>query len=213
MKRRKRSATSESRTSNGKAKPQVLVSREHDRNLDIVDRPALDTLTSSRGKNLVKHLMVVGNTSQFIGEQSSNMTHKWLCYLRVKTKSIMLVEKLVRKVQFHLHSSYKPNDIVDVDKPPFQIIRRGYAEFMIEVLVFFIDEVHKPVKICHHLHLDKKLSGHQSMGRETLCVFWLRDIFGEEIRGTNMEESAVSHCLLDHDYFKMISHSDGFLFR
>lgn len=131
------------------------------------DAGKLVQLTSSRGRNQLKHTIVVGNTSQFIKQQtSSDITHKWMCY--VKTKSCIPIERLVKKVRFHLDPSYKPNEVIDVASSPFQLTRRGHSDFTIKLEIFFKDEIQlKPVQIHHQLMLDKRLSGHQVLGNET----------------------------------------------
>lgn len=166
-------------------------------------------LTSSRGKNQLKHTIVVGNTSQYINEQpsSSDITHKWMCYVRVK--SSVPIERLVKKVRFHLDSSYKPNDVIDVASPPFQLTRRGYGEFGLKLSIFFHDDVQmKPVQVFHQLSLDKKLTGHQTLGNETTTELWTKNFLNEEeerkisIQATNEENQRPSHHLMDHDYCK-----------
>lgn len=183
----------------------MLETKKLKREIGILNPPAKDLairLTSSRGKLNVKHSMVVGNTSQFIGDQSGDLPFKWMCYLR--TTSAVPIEELAEKVQFHLDSSYKPRDIVKVDTPPFQIIRRGYGEFTLKVIVVFKDKFQmKPVQIYHRLRLDDKLSGHQSLGGETLSEFYTRDIFNREIQEIKAEESAIDRIFRDHDYFKI----------
>lgn len=144
-----------------------------------IQEPTAIKLTSSRGKNQQKHIIVVGNTSQYIKpEPSSEITHKWMCYLR--TKSPTPIECLVKKVRFHLDPSYKPN-IIDVTSPPFQLIKRGYGEFSVQLLIFFKDEVKlKPVQIHHQLLLDKRLSGHQVLGNETITEVFTNDFIDPE---------------------------------
>lgn len=97
-------------------------------------------VNSSRGRNVSKHLLVVGkyilfidicdsrnhcrqlkhfpsgNTSKYVGDEekdsSTNVTHKWLIYIAMKTTTP--IESIVSKVRFFLHESYKPNDVVEV---------------------------------------------------------------------------------------------------
>lgn len=185
-----------------KIKPSKAVSA-----LQFIEPPSTlqhPQLTSSRGKNQLKHTIVVGNTSQYMHEQSnSNITHKWMCY--VKTKSSVGVERMVKKVRFHLDQSYKPNDVVDVTTSPFQLTRRGYGEFPIKVLIFFKDDLQlKPVQIIHQLNLDTKYSGHQTLGNETVSELWTRNFLLDECGSTKPIEPQLecrSH-LMDHNYYK-----------
>lgn len=161
-------------------------------------------LTSARGRNQLKHTLVVGNTSQYIHEQpsSSSITHKWMCY--VKTKSAIPIERLVKKVIFHLDPSYKPNDVVDVHTPPFQITKRGYGEFVIKLLIHFIDDVDlKPVQIFHQLSLDKSCSGHQVLGNETVSELWTANNLSDTT--SKSEEIQLPTHLVDHDYCRDMS--------
>ncbi|KAG4076946.1 hypothetical protein HA402_015933 [Bradysia odoriphaga] len=134
----------------------------------------IEKINSSRGRNQTSHLIVVGNTSKYIGDEKSanEVTHKWLVY--IKTKTPVGIEDMVSKVRFFLHPSYKPNDVIEVDSPPFQISRRGWGEFPIRVQLYFHEIINqKPLQIIHNLILDKKMTGLQTMGAETVVEVWL----------------------------------------
>jgi transcription initiation factor IIF auxiliary subunit len=173
------------------------------------ETPEVVQLTSSRGRNHLKHTIIIGNTSQYISEQSSSsITHKWMCYL--KAKSAVPIERLVKKVRFQLDSSYAPNDIIDVNSPPFQLTRRGYGEFPIKLLIFFKDEVNlKPVQFHHDLILDKKFSGHQTLGSETVSELWTRNFLTQDENEKRkndadlIESEKRTNLLNDHDYCKL----------
>lgn len=131
-------------------------------------------INSSRGRSQTKHIIAVGNTSKFIGVEDSKdqVTHKWLVY--VQSKSETPIQDIVQKVRFFLHPSYKPNDVVDVTSPPFILLRRGWGEFLMRVLLFFYPETNqKPIQIFHNLVLDKSKTGLQAMGAETTIEMWL----------------------------------------
>lgn len=58
---------------------------------------------------------------------------------------------------------------------PFQISRRGWGEFPIRVQLYFHANIQqKPLQIFHNLVLDKKLTGLQTMGAETVVEMWLK---------------------------------------
>uniref|UniRef100_A0A1B0CRV5 Putative transcription initiation factor tfiid subunit 14b n=1 Tax=Lutzomyia longipalpis TaxID=7200 RepID=A0A1B0CRV5_LUTLO len=123
-------------------------------------QPEITSLNSSRGRNQEKHVIVVGNTSKYIGESklSSSVSHKWLVY--VATKSHQPLEKLVERVRFFLHPTYQPNDCVDIDTPPYKISRYGWGEFTIRVQLHFLPEIkQKPIQIYHRVKLDEKHTG------------------------------------------------------
>lgn len=178
-------------------------------------------LTSTRGRNQLKHTLVVGNTSQYIYKQdsSSKITHKWMCYLLTKSK--VPIERIVQKVCFYLDPSYHPNDMIEVISPPFQITSRGYGEFQIKLMIFFREEVQlKPIQIYHHLKLDDKYNGLQALGNETISELWTRDFLTSadidrinsnherssqktDLVPDNVENHQRSHNhLVDHDYFQ-----------
>lgn len=90
--------------------------------------------------------ITIGNTSKRARGGSS---FKWLCYINLDE---VLREK-VEKVQFFLHPSYKPHDVVEIRKPPFQILRRGGEGFhIIRVLIFLKNGLDStPIQIFHKL--------------------------------------------------------------
>ena len=50
----------------------------------------------------------------------------------------------VRKVVFTLHESFKEY-IMEVEKPPFSIVRNGWGEFDIKISIYFQDINEEPV--------------------------------------------------------------------
>ncbi|CAO1428708.1 unnamed protein product [Diamesa serratosioi] len=166
-------------------------------------------LNSSRGKNHSKHLIVVGNTSIYIGDEKSKdaVTHKWLVFLRTKTS--VPIEDIVQKVRFYLHPSYRPNDVIDVTSPPFQLTRRGWGEFPIRLMVHFYKHVQqKPVQIIHSIVLDKECTRHQIMGAETILEMWINNSLLHTVNSnllTQKDESKSNNfCHQKHedDYLK-----------
>ncbi|XP_037808326.1 uncharacterized protein LOC119601457 [Lucilia sericata] len=152
---------------------------------NIANKPSGKSLNAARLNNKIKHLIVVGNTSKYIGNeverdiksQAQNLTHKWLVYVQSKDSTKQPIEHFVKKIRFHLHHSYRPNDVVDIETPPFQVSRRGWGEFPIRVQLFFHPEFHqKPVQLVHNIILDQTLSGIQTLGAETLLEIWLREV-------------------------------------
>ncbi|KAH8353419.1 hypothetical protein KR084_010829 [Drosophila pseudotakahashii] len=138
-------------------------------------------LNASRLNNKNKFNFVVGNTSKYIGEGSREKTtggqaliYKWLVYVQGKGLPQPL-GTYIKKVRFHLHHSYRPNDIVDVHSPPFQLNRRGWGEFPMRIQLFFQDKLQqKPVQLMHTVVLDKTMCGLHTMGAETTVEIWLR---------------------------------------
>lgn len=76
----------------------------------------IDKLTTARGRNQTSHMIIVGNTSKYIGDEKhvqEGVTHKWLIY--IKTKTAVPVEQIISKARFYLHPSFKPNDVIEVE--------------------------------------------------------------------------------------------------
>ncbi|XP_034667531.1 uncharacterized protein LOC117901035 [Drosophila subobscura] len=137
-------------------------------------------LNASRLNNKNKFHFVVGNTSKYIGgdQRQGNsgqaLVYKWLVYVQGKGLPKPL-ETYIKKVRFQLHHSYRPNDIVDVYAPPFQLNRRGWGEFPMRIQLFFQDHLRqKPVQLMHTVVLDKTMCGLHTMGAETTLEIWLR---------------------------------------
>lgn len=96
---------------------------------------------------------------------------------------------MLSKVRFFLHPSYQPNDVVDVCSPPFQLSRRGWGEFPVRLQLYFDSRAQqKPLQIIHTLVLDRKHTGLQTLGAETVVEMWLNlywinnDLKDEEIK-------------------------------
>jgi len=121
---------------------------------------------------------VVGNVSKWIqcDQRDQDLaTHKWMMYVR-GDRDHPDVSDVVSKVRFLIHPSYHPNDLVEVNKPPFHLTRRGWGEFPARVQLHFgTDARDKPVDVIHHLKLDKTYTGMQTLGAETIVDVWLHD--------------------------------------
>ncbi|XP_055952514.1 YEATS domain-containing protein 2-like [Argiope bruennichi] len=134
----------------------------------------------------IKVKIIIGNISKFIpvwmrDESDQHITHKWMIYVR-GDKNGPTIESFVKKVRFFLHSSYRPNDIVEICSPPFHLIKRGWGEFEVRVQIFFHDPRNKPVDIQHTLKLDKTFTGLQTLGNETVVDLQL---FKADASGSN----------------------------
>lgn len=90
-----------------------------------------------------------------------------MIYVVEPPQSKQPVGAFITCVRFHLHPSYKPNDVVDVTEPPFKLTRFGWGEFPIRIQLFFVDKRrNKAVDLIHHLKLDNSHSGKQLLGGE-----------------------------------------------
>lgn len=119
----------------------------------------------------LKKRIIVGNTSKYISidrrEDNDKSTHKWMVYVRGPPEDPN-IDRFISKVWFFLHPSYRPNDIVEVNKPPFHLTRRGWGEFPVRVQLHFVDPRNKRVDIIHELKLDRTYTGLQTLGSETV---------------------------------------------
>ncbi|KAJ7339593.1 YEATS domain-containing protein 2 [Desmophyllum pertusum] len=131
--------------------------------------PMLVACTGSRF--YIKKRIIIGNTSKYISidrrEDNDKSTHKWMVYVRGPPEDPN-IDRFINKVWFFLHPSYRPNDIVEVNKPPFHLTRRGWGEFPVRVQLHFVDPRNKRVDIFHELKLDRTYTGLQTLGSETV---------------------------------------------
>ena len=129
------------------------------------------SLACAGSRFYVKKRIIVGNTSKYISldmrESNDKSTHKWMVYVRGPPEDPR-IERFIKKVWFFLHPSYRPNDIVEVNKPPFHLTRRGWGEFPVRVQFHFVDPRNKRVDIIHELKLDRTYTGLQTLGAETV---------------------------------------------
>ncbi|KAI8319385.1 hypothetical protein GQ54DRAFT_292917 [Martensiomyces pterosporus] len=119
--------------------------------------------------------VMLGNTSQYISPEArspgqESCTHKWTVYLRGMSNEDA-VSDYIRRVRVFLHPSYRPDDIVDLSPPKFELTRWGWGEFPVRLQVFFIDRRNKPVDLIHLLTLDDSCSGECVVGAEAPIDF------------------------------------------
>lgn len=91
----------------------------------------------------IKQRVLCGSTSMRLPRVAGQEeTHKWMVYVRAPNEKVRLLvtakggpsasagdvalSKFISKVRFFIHPSFKPEDIVEVTEPPFQITRFGY---------------------------------------------------------------------------------------
>ncbi|KAJ2659346.1 hypothetical protein IW148_004273 [Coemansia sp. RSA 1199] len=120
--------------------------------------------------HIIRRVML-GNTSQFFDLQgrppgNERSTHKWTLYIRSAAAEEHL-GSYIRKARVFLHPSYRPDDIVDLIPPKFELTRWGWGEFPVRIQIFFRDKRNKPVDLVHILKLDDLCSGDELLGSET----------------------------------------------
>ncbi|KAG8039473.1 hypothetical protein G9C98_008116 [Cotesia typhae] len=100
-------------------------------------------------------VIVIGNISTPIPPMDRNddkYTHKWQVYVREKDND--KISEYISKVIFQLHPSYKPNDVIEVDRAPFNLVRRGWGNFSLNVTLIFKNKANLPRAFVHNLTLD-----------------------------------------------------------
>ncbi|KAI8050614.1 yeats family-domain-containing protein [Syncephalis plumigaleata] len=112
--------------------------------------------------NLIIDIVNIRETT--IGKE--NFSHRWMVYITGPSQDPNEISTYLERVRFYIHPSYRPHDIIDVVKPPFQLLRYGWGEFPVRLQLFFSDTRNKPVDIVHMLRLDDSHSGEQTQGAE-----------------------------------------------
>jgi hypothetical protein len=132
----------------------------------------------------VRRRLLVGNTCERLRgrtDSGDRATHKWLLYVRLPPEEAqgqdpdLAVGQLVRRVRFFLHQSYRPNHVVELTRPPFQLCRRGWGEFPVRLQLHFVaPEYNHPLDIVHPLRLvDSLAPGVQMLGHEAVVEIHL----------------------------------------
>ena len=125
----------------------------------------------STNRFYVEKKVIVGNVSKYLlaetRKENDKSTHKWMVYVRGPAHDAD-ISSYIKSVWFFLHPSYIPNDVIQINSPPFQLTRRGWGEFPIRVQLHFRDIRNKRFDIIHNLKLDKTYTGLQTLGAETI---------------------------------------------
>nr|XP_012231979.1 PREDICTED: YEATS domain-containing protein 2-like isoform X1 [Linepithema humile] len=85
------------------------------------------TLPSCSNSHKVRKRIVIGNISKWISPdwREDACSHKWTMYVRSDKDESADICNFLCKVRFFLHSSYRPNDVVEVTSYSFHLSRRG----------------------------------------------------------------------------------------
>ncbi|KAJ2096454.1 hypothetical protein GGI16_004855 [Coemansia sp. S142-1] len=145
------------------------------------------TLRAQDSRFHVVRRAIFGNTSQYIDSARrpaghENSTHRWTAFIR-NAANERPVDEYIRKVRVFLHPSYRPDDIVDLVPPKFELSRWGWGEFPVRLQVFFCDKRNKPVELVYMLKLDDACTGTCVPGAEVPIDFEL------DRRGLSLGES------------------------
>jgi transcription initiation factor IIF auxiliary subunit len=117
---------------------------------------SLDHYNPLDNRFYIRKKIIIGNMSLRVakGEVAPDgnvYTHQWKLFVCGPPEDVFSVETFIKKVRFYLHTSYHPEDIVDVTKPPFAITRYGWGEFPVRVQLHFWDRRNPPKDFIHEL--------------------------------------------------------------
>eukprot|EP00835_Amoeboradix_gromovi_P000380 NODE_13_length_42895_cov_0.518413.p10 type:complete len:449 gc:universal NODE_13_length_42895_cov_0.518413:6402-7748(+) len=134
-----------------------------------IELPSLKLKIANTSLFFIKKKILIGNINQFITPDKRALNYekcayRWLIY--VKTKHPVDITTFVKKVRFFLHGTYKPNEVVDINRPPFYITRLGWGEFIARIQIYFHDSRNQPIDIPYHLKLDQQTTGKELLGDE-----------------------------------------------
>ena len=83
-------------------------------------------------------------------EDASGMSsYKWKLYIRDEED---FLQKNLKKATIYLHSSYKPDDVVQLEQYPFVISRTRWGEFPLKIELDFVGAKH-PIPLYYQLRL------------------------------------------------------------
>ncbi|EDV27127.1 uncharacterized protein TRIADDRAFT_54769 [Trichoplax adhaerens] len=180
-----------------------------------------------------KKRIIIGNTSKYIPldqrDEHNQSTHKWMVYVRGTEEVEPEIHQFVKCVWFFLHPSYRPNDLVKVNQPPFHLTRRGWGEFPVRVQLHFVDSHNKRVDVIHHLKLDRTYTGLQTLGSETIVDVelyheWKTDVDTvsnapvspdnlDEIVDELISKDSNPEIVGDNDMFEQVTSPDTFKYE
>lgn len=125
----------------------------------IRSQPIADYFNPMDNRFYIRKKIIIGNMTQRIpkGEVAPDgnvYTHKWKLFVCGPPEDLD-IETFVKRVRFYLHSSYHPEDIVDVTKPPFAITRLAWGESPIRVQLHFWDKRNPPKDLIYDLSFKK----------------------------------------------------------
>lgn len=108
---------------------------------------------SSRSSTRV--LLALGNSSKHLDveEGDTRDTHEWTIYVRLSGTVKHDLKYLVKRVTF-IFPDFMGIDQVVLDRPPFEVKRRGWGEFPVRVVIVLGEADLPPVYALHQVFLD-----------------------------------------------------------
>ena len=102
--------------------------------------------TEQESRFYIVKRIIVGN---LVKASEDGTGYRWKLYIRDEEE---FLSKTLRKAIFYLHSSYKPDDVVELTQYPFVLSRTGWGEFPLRIELDF-HGVPKPIQLHYQLKL------------------------------------------------------------
>ena len=102
--------------------------------------------TEQESRFYIVKRIIVGN---LVKASEDGTGYRWKLYIRDEEEFLL---KTLRKAIFYLHSSYKPDDVVELTQYPFVLSRTGWGEFPLKIELDF-HGVPKPIQLHYQLKL------------------------------------------------------------
>ena len=109
--------------------------------------------TSKKRKLAISGKLTYGNLYKELDD--ADKPHQWTVFVRGSDAAKSRERFGIDRVIFYLHVDFKPN-VVTVEKPPFQIMRRGWGAFEMDIDIIMLDGSTK--QVTHELDFDQEIS-------------------------------------------------------
>ncbi|OLY83122.1 YEATS domain-containing protein 2 [Smittium mucronatum] len=144
-------------------------SQNKDGDIKVLEKDSPITSNQRETRFHILEQILIGNESRYLYPneripKDSENTHIWTLFVR-KGQNSSNLEKYIKKVRVFLHPSYRPNDVVDIVMPPFELERPG----------------NKPVNLVHILKLDDTFSTKKVLGTQQIVDLELNKIFDSKL--------------------------------
>ena len=116
---------------------------------------SLSQLYSSQSRFYLKKRITIGNLVKTVyDEKTKKQAYRWRLYIRDPSVncSTNTLDRFVKKVRYHLHSSYEPETLVECEEYPFLLTKIGWGEFVVKIELE-IEGKRSPIEIFFPLKL------------------------------------------------------------
>ncbi|RKP19555.1 yeats-domain-containing protein, partial [Rozella allomycis CSF55] len=139
-----------------------------------------------RGK-AIKKTVCVSTDSHILAEEPPHESfpiREWTIQVLGKDEDI---QQYVSKVEFKLHESFPdPNRVVE--KAPFAITEKGWGEFVMDIVLHFVDNSAPPVSFKHELHFNpEKYTKFPVLNIKPNSFEIAQSVFGETLESPSVD--------------------------